>query len=100
MAPIILFVKSKFFFFPLGSPLPAQLTADISKGPLFVALCLLHKLLRGSQKLKPEGVNRLLRFVTHWKHLKGEGDVCTCSCGMRRLACTCVKLSIIHVSVQ
>lgn len=45
------------------------------------ALCLLHRLLKGSQKLKPEGVDRPFRFGSQWRHTKGRIKyVCLCAC--------------------
>lgn len=59
MAPIILFIKSKFLSSPPPPPLllHMQLTTDISKGPRS-AVVDLHQLLEGSQELKPEAVAR------------------------------------------
>lgn len=68
-----------------------QLTADISKGPRSAVLCLLHRLLEGSQKLKPEGVNR---FVTQQRHLKGRKKKkkknCACVSAVGVLVCKCI----------
>lgn len=61
----------KASFFPSLSP-PHAADRRYFQGPRSAVLCLLHRLLQGSQKLKPEGVNRLLRFVTQQRHLKGQ----------------------------
>lgn len=62
----------KASFFP-SSLLPVQLTADISTGPALLLCAYFTELLRGSQKLKPEGVNRLFFcFVTNGGISKAE----------------------------
>lgn len=58
----------KASFFP-SLPPPSAADRRYFQGPRSAVLCLLHRLLEGSQKLKPEGVNRL---GTYWRHLKGK----------------------------
>lgn len=53
----------KASFFPSLSP-PHTADRRYFQGLRSAVLCLLHRLLEGLQKLKPEGVNRLFLFVT------------------------------------
>lgn len=67
-----------------------QLTARYFQGPRSAVLCLLHRLLEGSQKLKPEGVNRLFRFVTQGRHPEKRRRGVRMCVGM--CACVCVHV--------
>lgn len=97
--PLSCLLKASFF-----PSLPPPHAADrrYFQRPRSAVLCLLHRLLEGSQKLKPGGVNRLFRFVTQWGHPKGKKRVqvyqlwyvglCTCMCTAEHNLCVHVHL--------
>lgn len=78
----------KASFFPLLPP-PHAADRRYFQRPHSAALCLLHRLLKGSQKLKPESVNRPLRLGTRWRRTTGRIKVCMFMCLF-----ACAQLSV------
>lgn len=97
--PLSCLLKASFF-----PSLPPPHAADrrYFQGPRSAVLCLLHRLLEGSQKLKPEGVNRLFCFVTQRRHLQSKKKECMYQ--LRKLVCMSIAeynlCVLVHLLIQ